>query len=259
MARTRISLTKTIVKIFLLALLAPAAFGSPAPTAPRGRLPEYEASVRVMGRTGRLEPLLDLTERWEFEGQRPARALTLGSYGKVHRNLKLGLFYRVQYGARHDDDWTNNGAGTWFWRQTANRPENVLVLDATPRTSLGGHFTGALKVRFERNFFNGQNSLKLEPEISWFWLDGLVPRATVFLRHGTYIPLNFGTRSYYERWWYLAGLWHPSDSISAGPSIALRDTVWTASSDYQAATGGASYRVLYRALVWGFTLVVRTH
>lgn len=241
----------------LLALAASAALAAPAPAVPRGRLPEYEASVRVMGRAGRLEPLADLTERWQFERQRPSRALMLGSYGRVHRNLKLGVFYQVQSGARHDDDWTKDGAGTWLWRPTTNRPENIMILDATPRASLGGRFVGALKVRYEHNYFNGQRSLKLEPEIAWFWLDGLSPKATLFLRHGSYIPLNFGTRSYYERWWYLAGLWHPSPSVSVGPSLALRDVVWTTSSAYAAASRGGSYRVLYRSFVWGFTLLIR--
>lgn len=210
-----------------------------------------------MGRAGRLEPLADLTGRWQFEAMRPYRSLMLGSYVRAHRNLKLGAFYRLQYGARHDDDWTRDASGNWFWRTTTNRPESVLVLDATPRASLGGSFTGALKVRYEHNAFNGHGTLKLEPELAWFWLDGLTPKATVFLRHGTYIPLNFGTHSYYERWWYLAGLWHPAASMSAGPSVALRDTVWTQSSMYRGVTGGGSYRVLYRSVVWGFTALAR--
>lgn len=252
-------MTKITVKasFLLLAVAASAAFAAPVPQVPRGRLPEYEASARVMGRAGRLEPLADLTERWQFAGQRPQRSLTLGAYGRAHRNLKLGVFYQVQSGARHDDDWTNNGAGTWFWRPTGNRPENILILDATPRASLGGRFVGAFKVRFERNFFNNQSSLKLEPELAWFWLDGLEPKATVFLRHGTYIPLNFGTRSYYERWWYLAGLWHPTGAVSVGPSVALRDVVWTTSSAYAVSSGGGSYKALYRSLVWGFTVLIR--
>ena len=245
-------------RVLLFALLAPSAFAAPAPPVSKGRLAEYETSARVIGRAGRLEPLLDLTGRWQFAGQRPYRALTLGTYGRLHPNLKLGLFYRVQHGARHDDDWINDGAGNWFWRPTTNRPENVIVVDATPRMSLSGNFTGTLKIRYEHNFFNGQRSLKLEPEVAWFWLDGLSPKATIFIKHGTYIPLNFGTRSYYERWWYLAGLWHPTKDVSMGPSIALRDVVWTTSSDYRAASGGGSYRVLYRALVWGANLVIRT-
>jgi hypothetical protein len=252
-------LIRTIASLLFLALGAQAAFAAPVPAAPGGRLAEYEASARVMGRAGRIEPLVDLTEHWQFERRVPLRSLTLGAYGRAHRNLKLGVFYRAQTGARHDDDWTNNGAGTWFWRPTTNRPESVVVLDATPRMSLGGRFVGSFKVRYEHNFFNGQRTLKLEPEIAWFWLDGLTPKATIFVRHGTYVPLNFGSRAYYERWWYLAGLWHPTGELSIGPSIALRDVVWSTSDAYSAASGGGTYGVLYRSLVWGLTLVIRSH
>jgi hypothetical protein len=251
-------LIRIIASLLFLALGVQAAFAAPVPSAPRGRVAEYEAAARVIGRSGRLEPLVDLTERWQFDGLRPYRALTIGAYGRAHRNLKLGAFYRTQSGARHDDDWTNNGAGVWFWRPTTNRPESVMVLDATPRASLGARFVGSLKVRYEHNFFNGQRTLKLEPEVAWFWLDGLTPKATIFLRHGTYIPLNFGSRAYYERWWYLAGLWHPSDAVSVGPSVALRDVIWSTSDAYRAASGGGTYGVLHRSLVWAFTLVLRS-
>lgn len=252
-------MTKTIVKraFLLLGLVAAPALAAPQPSVPRGRVAEYEASVRVMGRSGRLEPLADLTERWEFDGLRPRRSLTLGTYARAHRNLKLGVFYQAQTGARHDNDWTNNSAGTWFWRPTANRPENVAILDATPRVGLGGRFVGSLKMRYEHNFFNNQRSLKLEPELAWFWLSGLEPRATIFVRHGTYIPLNFGTRSFYERWWYLAGLWHARPSVSVGPSVALRDVVWTTSSAFSAAPGGGSYKVTRKSVVWGLTVLIR--
>ena len=215
--------------------------------------------MRLFGRAGVLEPMADMTERWEFDGLRPSRALTLGTYARAHRNLKLGLFYRVQKGVRHDDDWMLGNPGEWFWRNTENRPENVVVLDATPRMSLGGPFTASFKVRYERNFFNNQSSVKLEPELAWFWLDGLAPKATVFLRHGTYLPLNFGEGSFYERWWYLAGLYHLGDAMSFGPSVAFRDVQWSTSSAYRTASGGDSYRTTRRSVVWGLTLIVRAH
>ena len=46
-------------------------------------------------------------------------------------------------------------------------------------------------------------------------------------------------------------------SMSVGPSVALRDTVWTTSSQYQSYSGGGTYRVLYRAVVWGVTVLAR--
>lgn len=252
-------MTKTTVRAAALLLAALPAAAAVAPDAGRRR-PEYEASARLIGRTGILEPLADLTGRWQYEGLRPFRSLSLGSYARVHPNLKLGVFYRAQTGARHDDDWTNPSPGVWGWRNTSQRAENVVVLDATPRanlTFLPGKWTGALKVRYEHNWFNNQNTLKLEPEVAWFWMDGLTPRATVFLRHETYLPLNFSQASWYERWWYLAALWHASPKASFGPSVALRDEQWTTSGDFRSAAPGASYRTVYRSLVWGVTLIAR--
>lgn len=248
---------KTTAELLILILSVRTAAAAPTPQAPGGRSSEYEASARVIGRAGFLEPLAEFAERWQFESRQPTSALTLGAYGRAHRNLKLGVFARVQSGSRHDDDWTNDGAGRWFWRATSGRTEGVLILDATPRMNLGGPFIGSLKIRYEHNTFNGQRTLKLEPEVAWFWLDGLAPKATVFLRHGEYLPLNFGDSPYYERWWYLAGLWHPSSSLSCGPSVALRDTVWSTSADFRRESGGMSYRTLYRAVVWGFTVLLR--
>ncbi len=254
-------MTKTTASLALVLSLAPLQAGAAplVPQVPRGRVAEYEAAARVFGRAGILEPLADMHERWEFEGLRPYRALTLGTYARVHRNLKLGLFYRVQKGARHDDDWVTNNPGEWSWRDTQNRPENLLVLDATPRVKLGASITAAFKVRYEHNFFNNHSAIKLEPELAWFCLDGLRPRATVFVRYGDYRPLNFGSGSYYERWWYLAGLWHLDETMSFGPSVAFRDVQWSTSSDFRTASGGDAYRVVRRSVVWGLTLVVRAH
>jgi outer membrane receptor protein involved in Fe transport len=234
------------------------------PEAPHGRRPEYETSVRMLGKAGPLEPMADLSGRWQYETLRPARSLTMGAYTRAHKNLKLGLFWRVQSGMRHDDDWVNPAPGVWEWRNTFNRPEQVLVLDASPRVMLpflpGGKWTGSLKVRYEHNFFNSQRSLKLEPELAWFWMEGLNPVATVFARYEHYKPLNFGERGkFYERWWYLAGLWHANPDVSLGPSVALRDELWTASTDYRTATNGGSYKSLWRSWMLGFTVVLRAH
>ena len=127
----------------------------------------------------------------------------------------------------------------------------------TPRVKLGGNWVGSLKVRYEHNFFNNHSTMKLEPEIAWFWLDGLTPKGTVFLRHGTYLPLNFGAGSFYERWWYLAGLWHAAPTLSVGPSVALRDEIWSTSATFRENAPGVSYRTLYRSVMWGFTVIFR--
>lgn len=259
-------MTKTIAERAARAaacLLACAALASaaPSPESPRGREAEYETSQALFGRAGFLEPMARAAQRWQYDGLHPYRDLTVGSYARVEKHLKVGAFYRLQYGARHDDDWKNDAPGQWSWRDTTDRPESVLVLDATPRASLpflpGGGWVGSLKVRYERNFFNGQNTLFLAPELAWFWMDGLQPRATFFLRYETWAPLNFGETRVYERWWYLAALWHARPWLSLGPSIALRDETWSTSAEFKQKNPGADYKVQYRSWVPGFALVAR--
>lgn len=244
----------------LLAVLSSPALAAPVPQPPRGRALEYEAAQRAFIMRGRVQPELELLERWQYEGRGPQRSLMLGSYARVEKRLKLGAFWRVQQGTRVDDDWIRAPDGSWGWRDSSRRTEHVLVLDATPRVELGflpGRWVGSLKARFERNYTDGRNLLVLEPELAWFWMDGLRPRATVFLRHGADLGLNFGDKTVWRRWWYAAGLWHARPWLAAGPQVALRDEVWSASSEFRSRTGGDSYRVLYRSVVVGGALVAR--
>jgi len=252
-------LTRTIARTAVLAavLAAGRAAAAPIPQAPRGRPADYEASEALFARAGFLQPMIEATERWQYEGLRPYQELTVGSYARVERHLKVGAFYRLQYGARHDDDWKFDGPGRWSWRDTTRRPESLLVLDVTPRTELGRGWVGSVKTRWEHDFFNEQNSLIVAPELAWFWLDGLTPRGTLFLRYETWLPMNFGETTEYERWWYAAFLWHARPWLSLGPEVALRDEVWTTSSEFRSRNPGADYKVWRRSWVPGFSVVAR--
>lgn len=215
-----------------------------------------------MGGAGLFQPLLEATEREQYENRRAYREFMAGSYVRVERHLKLGVFGRVQYGARHDNDWFKPVATLpWRWRNTAGRAEGVLVLDATPRVELpflpGKTWTGSLKLRWERNFFNGQNSVLAAPELAWFWMDGLSPRGTVFLRSETWFPVNFGETKVYEQWWYLAALWHARPWLSLGPQVALREETWSTSAAFHRKNPAVDYTTRYRSWVPGFTVVAR--
>lgn len=256
-------MTKTTARLLAALLLPATAFGAATPpAAPAKRGTEYEASQRIVGKIGRFDPLADAAERWQYGGRSPARSFMTGTYFRVAKNLKVGAFYRLDYGDRHDDDWLRTKDTFWAWRDTTNRPEHVLVLDATPRVQLkflpGGNWVGSLKLRFERNYFSAQNVMFVEPELAWFWMNGLTPRATIFARQETGFALNFGGAQMWQRWWYLAGLWHAKPWLSLGPSIALKDETWSTSSSFNSFAGKTNgYSVLYRAWVAGFTLVYR--
>jgi hypothetical protein len=258
-------LTKTTASraaALLLALAGPAAAAVSVPEPPRGRQAEYETAQRLFLRFGEFQPMAEFGQRWQYDGQRPYKSLTLGGYGRAHKHLKLGAFYRLQYGARHDDDWTSDPAGgpSWIWTDSTRRPEHVLLLDAFPRMNLtflpGKAWIGSLKTRYERNFRFNEDMLHVQPELSFFWMDGLKPKATFFLRHETVWALNFGNRGVWQRWHYAAALWHPRPGLSFGPLAALREEVWSTSREFAARLPGRTYTTLYRAWVFGGTLVV---
>jgi hypothetical protein len=242
-----------------LLALAGAAFGAAkAPPPPVGRVAEYEAAQRLFDREGAFEPFLETSERWQYAERRPYRALTAGSYAKVEKHLKVGAFYRLQYGARHNDDWTNPGPGRWEWEDTTRRPEHVLILDASPRVNLFKSFVASMKVRFERNFFSAEDVLKVEPELAYFWMDGLTPRATFFVRHEVDFSLNFGKNPVWQRWYYVAALWHANPHLSLGPKAALREEVWSTSTAFRSsAPSNPGYATLFRSWVLGFDLVAK--
>jgi hypothetical protein len=263
-------LTKTTVRRLAraaaaLALCASAAASARAdaiPQAPHGRPLEYEADENFIANEGLFSPVVETSERWQYVHQLPYKDVMVGSYARVDRCLKVGAFYELQYGARHNDDWAQAIPGGAFgWRNTIGRPESLFILDATPRAQLsflpGGNWTASLKTRYEYNLYNREETLKLEPELDWFWLDGLTPVATFSLRYQTYLALNFADALVYERWWYAAALWHATPWLSVGPQVGLRDEIWTTSSEFRSANPGARYSVTYKSWVPGLVLVAR--
>lgn len=251
-------MTRTTASLALLALLAgTAAAAPPEPASPRGYPAEYEAALRAFGLRGRWEPMGELVGHLRFEGRQPGRDLALGSYYRAADPLKVGAFLRLQSGARHDDDWVRSPLRVWEWKETGDRTEPVIVLDATPRTALeSAGLLAALKSRFEANLFNGQKSLRLEPELSWFWMQGLSPKAHFALRYEAVLALNFGSRALREQWVYLSALRHGPGALVFGPHVALGEQVFETSRAFRDA-GGASYRAKWKALRLGLDAVWR--
>ena len=168
----------------------------------------------------------------------------LGTYRKHAAWLKTGAFVRFQAGMRHDDDWVRLPTGRWEWRDTSSRNETVLVFDVSPRAKLGwlpgSGWLGLFKTRYEHNTFNRQSTLKLQPELSWFWMKGLKPKAHFALRYEADLALNFGRQTLREQWVYGSALWHSPAGLLVGPTAALREGIFEASSNFSSFSGGAT-------------------
>ena len=131
------------------------------------------------------------------------------------------------------------------------------MLDASPRMALGKTWLGLLKTRYEHNAFNKQNTFKVEPELSWFWMRGLEPQAHLALRYEADLAVDYGPEPLKEQWVYATALWHFPNGLLAGPTAALRDGVFGTSADFSSFSKGGSYKKRWHSYVLGLTVVWR--
>jgi hypothetical protein len=193
-------------------------------------------------------------------------SVTVGGYYRVLPNLKVGALYRLQAGARHDNDViadpvTKQGA----WNDTSQRLESVLMVDVSPRFTLGflpgngkSAFSGdnwvfMLKGRYLYNTWNGQMSVMARPELTWFWIRDRDPLLNVSLSYEMYFPLNFGTTLIYQGYPYLSLLYHAAPELGIELAGAYKTTVWSTSESW-ASAGWASYSTPVQS--WTFSLGV---
>jgi hypothetical protein len=222
-------------------------------------VPEFQARTAALVNSGSFQPFLELAGRFEdAEYQFRYRALTAGSYFRVHRNLKLGAFYRLQTGALHDDDWGMQ-AGTWGWADTRDRMEHLLILDASPRFLLdflpGRNWVFMLKGRYELNSFDLQQTLLVQPGLTYFWMRNREPVLNISLNYGLYFPLNFGDTLIYEHAPYLELLYHLSPTVKLELTGTYRLRTWSTSEDFLSEFDGATYSARSGSFVLGFGAV----
>jgi hypothetical protein len=182
-----------------------------------GGVVEMENHLRLFLKHGDFTSVAELVGRWEGESfEFRYRALTLGGYYRVTRQLKLGNFYRVQQGERHDDDWIDLNPG-WVWRDTRKRTEQLLILDASPRFLLGflpdRNWVFILKNRYLFNTFNHRHTLTIRPGVTYLLLRGRDPFLNFSFNYDLYVPLNYGSSFLYAHWPYLNMLYHLSSAV----------------------------------------------
>lgn len=246
-------MTRLILLISALALpLSVFAQHAPGNGAPEIPMPGFELSghARLFYDIGDLDAMLDYVGRYDTDRSAMANAVTAGAYYRVLENLKLGAFYRIQVGERHDEDWIQSG-GNWVWRDTSTRLEHTFMFDATPRVLLdflpGETWVGALKTRYEVNLYEQDNALIVHntvfvrPGLTWFWLRDREPVLNVSLQYGLYLPIGFG-----ENWWYAHGpyasvMYNVTNDLLVDLSIGTRWIYWTESAAFDAAWPNNSY------------------
>ena len=201
----------------------------------------------------------DLTGMLEYRGQYDLdranvlyNSFTLGGYYRVHPNVKIGAFYRLQFGARHDDDWINTGS-EWIWRDTSLRPEHIAMVDVTPRFLMdflpGENWVFSVKNRYEATMYEQDasfyflQSLMVRPGITFFYLRNREPVFNVSLQYGSYWSLNFGEVPWYSHGPYVNFLYHLSPGLQLDASVGAKFIYWDESADFDAAWPNNTYAV----------------
>jgi hypothetical protein len=241
-----------LIAAALIVAVAAVASANHIPDASGGFI-EFDSRTSLLLDLGRLDPLVQLEGSFQDENfEFGYRSLTAGAYIRMLRNLKVGAFYRVQQGARHDDDWIEPSAGVWEWVDSRNRTEQVLILDASPRFLLdflpGQNWVFAIKNRYEYNTFNSEQSLLVRPGLTYFLLRSREPVLNFSLNYGLYFPLNFGETFIYEHGPYLSVLYHLNRNVKLELTTAFKTVIWSSSDDSVPGT----YSVPNRSLVVGF-------
>lgn len=238
-------------------LLAPTlSAGEHRPPTPSG-VTEIGGHARLFLRDPRFDPMLSLDWRFEdeaFEFRR--RSLTAGTYYRIHDNVKIGGFYRLQAGMRHDDDWVSTDGGGFEWEDTRERWEHLLIADISPRFLFdflpGEDWVFQWKNRYHYNFFNGHQTLQTRPTLTYFLIRDREPLWNFGAGWDLSIPLNFGDSFIYRSYPYLHALYHASRSVKLDAALALESVTWSTSRDVADAPSHDDYTTTYRPVV--FTL-----
>ena len=250
---------RTVFTLILAAALIPRAAAEHIPTVSDGGIEIQGRAIAVID-FGDFDSLVEITGRLEGgDLEFGYRAITLGGYYRLLENLKVGVFYRLQQGARHDDDWVDLMPG-WEWADSTSRTEHLFIADVSPRVHLdflpGENWVLMVKSRYIINTYNGHQSVMVRPGLSYFLMADREPLLTFSLNYGLYFPVNFGSATLYEHVPYLNILYHITPMAAIELSGAYRTVIWTTSRDVLDSSTD-TYELPFKAWVFGIGAVVK--
>ncbi len=243
--------------LFILALLFITIPLSAAPPERSNEL-DYQFRLNASADLGNLEPMLNITTRIE-EGDLQYKALMLGGYYRLHKNVKAGVFYTLQAGARHDDDWIGTPVH-WWWDSTTDRLEHLISLDLSPRFLVpalpGENWVFMLKNRWTWNSYNNHQTLLVRPGLTYTYMTDREPVWSSGVQYGLYFPLNFSDVLLYEQNPYINFIYHVSPAVKVELFAEYTMKTWSTSEDVKDA-GDPDYTVTDKVFVLGTGVLLR--
>lgn len=243
-------------------------WGSHIPPIPDA-VTEFQGRVALFLNTRWFDPMLEVQGKIEGAANDfRYRGLTVGSYVRPLPNLKLGVFYRMQAGVRHDDDWIATGDADlpWAWQDTTARIEHELIADVSPRFLLpflpGKDWVFMLKTRYTLSSYDLEQTLMVRPTLTWFLLVDREPLLSLALAYGLYFRLDttdLAATVLYQHTPYFEVLWHVAPSVALELTGSWKSVSWRASQDLVDSgepIPDGTFPLTYRASVIGLGVVV---
>ncbi len=260
LATKKLYLKRTIIKKFLLSALIVFQTSAWASHVPLDQKSDegQEFVTRIFYIDQNLTTLLEISAANQLENQQ-YRSILLGQYYRFHENLRAGVFYKRQTGFRHDKDWVTDPVIEWRWKNTNNRAENLAIFDISPKVLLSflpGDWSFDLKTRFEHNFFNDHQNLRLIPTLTYYWIRKSKPFLNFYVQQEEAYPLNYDSVSPNEKWTYLGILYSLNSNWQFGVSSSEKVLSWKSTADFKR-TFGETYTTKNTEASLGLLLIYR--
>jgi hypothetical protein len=179
--------------------------------------------------------------------------LLLGSYYRLTKRWRVGLFMQGEQGLRWDSDWEKQG-GQWRWQHLDSRWDFATVADSTYNNTISSNWVWEFKNRIFYYHSRQAAQLRTRPGLRYFILKDGQPWWQIYGELEAYIPLNYGKRSLYEYWCYLGRLYQVNSRFGIGPVISYRGR-WFHSYDAFEKKTGKDFKTQFLSTYMGISAV----
>lgn len=213
---------------------------------------EYGVDFRILKKQKRNIFLFESKNRKELLNQNYHQFLA-GSYYRLTKRLRFGLFFQVEQGLRWDEDWKKSTS--WNWGRIQNRWDYSSVFDISYQDKINSKFLWEWKNRFF--YYHGREAylLKFRPGLRYFIFKNKKPFAQIYSQIETYSPINYGNNLLYEYWVYFGSLFEVSDKFSLGPIISYRQR-WFHSYENFENDNEKSYKEKFNSVYYGLSAII---
>lgn len=235
-----------MIKFFFLVLFSCSAFAVDKTPDSRFGL-EHGFDFRLLKKHRRYLFLAESKNRRELTDSQYNQVL-LGSYYRLTKRFRMGLFFQAEQGLRWDEDWEKGSV--WRWQKMNSRWDFSSVVDATYNDKINRNWVWEMKSRLYYYHSRDALQLRLRPGLRYFVIKEGKPVWQLFTEVEGYIPLTYGEKSLYEYWVYVGSLYQFTRQFSMGPVVAFRER-WFHAYDKFEDKSGESFKANFESTYVG--------